>query len=84
MKPKGSGNFRGDLVKVRIWPVPRSEQQIRKKLKHRLTGSERGLAAYFPMNEQMGRVVRDLTGYTFGGAITGAEPDWRPDPTTIQ
>jgi len=64
----GNGYFFSDRVvnamvkDVRVWNTIRTEKQIMDNLHTALTGSEQGLAAYFPLCVNLGSEFKDLTG----------------------
>ncbi len=69
----------GYVEEVRVWNVVRTEEEIRNNMFNRLTGSESGLAAYWPMNEGEGDTVFDLGPNGFHGTfVTQGLPDTTP------
>lgn len=72
-------NWIGGLKEVRIWKVARSGRNIRRTMNSRLSPRHMGLAAYFPMNEGKGNVVRDRTGHTGAARIPEGGPVWVAD-----
>ncbi len=54
--------FRGKLDELRIWNRARSQQQIREYMCRKLSGSESGLAGYWPLDEESGMVAYDQSG----------------------
>ena len=51
--------FRGDMLEARLWIKALSQAEIVETHEKRLTGYERKLAAYYPMNEGRGATVQD-------------------------
>ena len=51
--------FRGNMLEARVWVKAISQAEIVETHEHRLTGYERKLAAYYPMNEGRGNVCSD-------------------------
>jgi Concanavalin A-like lectin/glucanases superfamily len=65
--------FRGAIDEVRIWAVARTSKQIQSTMNQRLCGDERGLRAYWPLDEGLGHVVHDAAGDS-NGLVMG--PGW--------
>ncbi|HEY9165328.1 MAG TPA: LamG-like jellyroll fold domain-containing protein [Candidatus Kryptonia bacterium] len=64
---QGPGNcdcnfFQGMMDEVRVWDVPRTEQQIRADMYKTLAGTETGLVSYWQFNEVSGDTVYDVVG----------------------
>ena len=59
--------FGGEIDEVRIWTVPRSEQEIREKMCSKLDLNTVGLRAYYRLDDTAGSVVTDLTANGFDG-----------------
>jgi hypothetical protein len=53
--------FRGAMMQARVWNVARSQTQIFDNRNVQLNGTESGLIAYWPMNENSGQSVLDIT-----------------------
>jgi len=69
--------FNGILDEIRIWNVPRSEQEIQEYMTVELTGNEEGLVGYWPMNEGAGNTIGDLTGNENTGTLLNMdETNW--------
>ncbi|MCJ8271375.1 MAG: cellulase family glycosylhydrolase, partial [Psychrosphaera sp.] len=51
--------FDGQISDTRMWDEARSKQQIRDSMGLRLTGTERGLVGYWPLDENSGTVIVD-------------------------
>jgi len=75
-------HFGGMMSEIRIWRLQRSEEEIRRDMKRRLTGREVGLVACWPLSEPPGPVAPDLTGHGHDAqAVTwGAPPGPRAAP----
>ncbi|MBY0521796.1 MAG: protein kinase [Gemmataceae bacterium] len=55
--------FTGALSELRVWYSARSAAEIQQTMRKPLTGSEIGLAAYWPLDEGQGDILVDRTGY---------------------
>jgi len=66
--------FRGEISDVRAWNTVRTQAQIVSRLNVRLTGTEAGLAHYWPLNEGSGGTVADLVAGATG--TLGAGVAW--------
>ncbi|HTX18882.1 MAG TPA: LamG-like jellyroll fold domain-containing protein [Bacteroidota bacterium] len=66
--------FQGKIDEVRVWGVPRTQQQIRESMHRTLTGTEKGLISYWQFNEGSGTVAADSIGGNHGTLING--PAW--------
>lgn len=55
----GVSRFNGRIDEVRIWKSVRTQAEIRDNMCHKLTGSEAGLMAYYPLNETTGTTVNN-------------------------
>lgn len=53
------GHFKGQIRDVRVWRVPRTQQEVLADTKTELTGTELGLAGWWKMGEGQGNSVRD-------------------------
>jgi large repetitive protein len=71
--------FTGQLSEVRVWRQERTAEQIREDMYRVLTGTETGLAGYWPLNAGSGALADDATGHSNSGRL---EPANRP-PTWI-
>jgi hypothetical protein len=61
---RGGGSnrfFLGDIRDVRIWNIPRNQQEIRADMNRTLRGDEQGLVANWPLNEGQGELVREIS-----------------------
>ncbi|HEU4881970.1 MAG TPA: DUF6519 domain-containing protein [Longimicrobium sp.] len=68
--------FGGTLDEVRLWSHARTPAQVREAAARTLTGLEQGLAAYFPLDEGVGRGARDAASGRHAHAVR--EPRWAP------
>lgn len=71
----------GKIADVRIWSIARTQEEIRKDLLYRLTGSEIGLNCYWPLNEGSSHIAGDKTGKGNNGTINGAT--WQQEEIQI-
>jgi len=71
----GMGYFEGNIAEVRVWNLPRTEEEIAKDARKVLTGTERGIVGYWRINEGPGAMVFDGSSYNNVGPIKG-EPSW--------
>ena len=70
--PRGGGRerfFQGDVRDVRLWKMPRGQQEIRADMKRTLSGEEPGLVGYWPLNERQDVLARDLSPNKNDGVI---------------
>ena len=65
-------NWRGSIDEVRIWAVARTQPQIQAAMNRQLCGDERGLRAYWPLDEGEGIEIIDETGFS-NGVVSGAQ-----------
>ena len=49
----------GNIAEMRIWNISRSEDDIARNKRRRLTGSEPGLVSYYKFNEGTGNIAKD-------------------------
>jgi Concanavalin A-like lectin/glucanases superfamily/Vacuolar protein sorting-associated protein 62 len=68
--------FEGQLDEFRIWNVARSKEQIIAHMRHRLTGAESNLVAYWPFDEGAGSITRDATRLGNTGVLMNG-PAWQ-------
>lgn len=54
--------FWGVLDEVRIWRIPRTQEEIQADMHRHLDGTEEGLVAYWQMEEGTGQVAGDCAG----------------------
>jgi len=66
-----SGFFQGRLSEMCIWNTARSQAEIAENMNHRLTGNERGLVGYWPLNEAFGIIAYDKSPSANNGTIHG-------------
>ncbi len=64
-------DFKGMIDEVRIWNVARSASEIVAFKSVGLTGSESGLAAYWPFDEGSGTIISDNTSSGNNGTLNG-------------
>ncbi len=67
--------FSGSLAELRFWHTARNQADAEADMNRRLAGNEPGLAAYWPMNEGAGGILKDLVN-GHDGHIAG-EPQWK-------
>lgn len=78
-------NYSGLMDEVRIWDKAYTEAQIRARMNRRLTGRERHLLVYLPLDEGQGDKARNAAGNTpplrLGRSFTPDEwdPKWSPE-----
>lgn len=70
--------FDGMIAEVRVWNKGLGAEQIRKTYKTPLTGKEEGLLAYYPMDEESGEVLFDLSANELHATIIGPA-EWESD-----
>lgn len=63
--------FQGRIDEVRIWNRALTREDILNRMHERLTGTEDGLAAYWPMDEGAGTETADASGNGYAGTIKG-------------
>lgn len=70
------GWYKGDLDEVRIWNVVRTPEEIEHYRSLRLTGNEPGLVGYWPMEEESGTILNDLSPFENDAifASSGTDP----------
>ena len=72
----GSGNhhWAGSLAEFRIWNIALEQNQVQANLHRRLTGDEKGLLVYLPLNDGQGVIAKDKSksGKKNNGNIAGA------------
>jgi len=56
-------NFKGIIDEVRIWKIARTQEQIQAAMHSQLTGQERGLVAYWRLDEGAGQNAYDRTAF---------------------
>ncbi|REG37538.1 concanavalin A-like lectin/glucanase superfamily protein [Archangium gephyra] len=64
--------FQGDIRDVRIWNLPRGQQEVRADKDRTFTGNEQGLVGYWPLNEGQDVLARDLSPSKNDGLIRDA------------
>ncbi len=70
--------FNGQIDDIRVWNVQLTPEQVADNLYRPLTGSEAGLAGYWPFNTGSGQLVDDGTGHGNTGRLVpeGNLPLW--------
>lgn len=72
--------FQGQLSELRLWDIPLKKSQIKARMKERLTGFEKGLAAYWPLDEGEGDIAYDkLPGKTLTANLSKITREKRTD-----
>jgi hypothetical protein len=74
--------FGGIIKEVRIWNGTRTQKQILANLRTPLIGSESGLIAYYPFNEEDGEIVYDMSQQK-RNAFLGTDSTTTANPTRI-
>ena len=81
-KDKSTNNtFNGMISQCRIWNVSRTQSDIAENMNVRLQGNEKGLVAYWEMNDEGDQIVTDKTTH-FDGILgssvemEGVDPLW--------
>ena len=59
--PHSVYHFSGCLRELRVWKVARTRSEILESICEKLTGQEKGLLYYWPMDEEKGEMVKDRT-----------------------
>ena len=77
------GFFEGVIAEVRVFNLPRPEEDIQAEMRKVLTGTERGLVGYWRMNEGPGAMIWDSSSYGNVGPIKG-EPAWSANTVPLQ
>ena len=76
-------HFKGVLDELRLWNISRSETDIKTGMFLQLSGTEAGLAAYYPFNEGAGQIAGDLTTNNNDGLLGKLATVDESDPTWI-
>ena len=63
--------FDGRIDEVRIWNIPRAQDDIMATMDTELSGTELGLVAYYSFNEGSGIILNDQTGNGHNGTLVG-------------
>ncbi|SVD12931.1 uncharacterized protein METZ01_LOCUS365785, partial [marine metagenome] len=71
----GGRFFDGRIDEIRIWDIPRNQDDIVATMDTVLSGAETGLVAYYTFNEGSGDTLFDQTGQGHNGALMG-NPSW--------
>ena len=79
--PESQKSYVGQIDEVRIWNIPRTEDQIRADMNKQLKGDEPGLIGYWKFDEQSDGIVADSSPNNNEGRLIGdakLEPYTRP------
>lgn len=57
--------FKGCIGEVRVWSTEQTQSQIKSNNQKKLIGNEVGLLAYWPLNDSVGQVCKDLSANKF-------------------
>ncbi len=68
--------FNGVIHDVRLWNIACSQQQIIKYMNTRMNGNERGLIAYWPLNEGIGNDAADRAMNNHSAIFIGSGVKW--------
>lgn len=68
---EGGYIYNGNTAEVRVWNTERTQQQLQDNMYSSMDGTESGLVAYYPLDENEGTVVYDHAGSN-NGTIYGA------------
>lgn len=63
--------FHGEMAEVRLWNRTRSAEEIAQSMSQRLSGSEPGLVAYWPLDDGEGEEARDEAAAAQHGTLRG-------------
>ena len=76
--------LKGNLDDVRVWNEVRTVGEIAINRHRKLTGNERSLGAYWPLDQVSGDAAADVSGYGHDALLprTGSKPTW-DDPAPI-
>lgn len=67
-------NFMGSMDELRVWAVPRTEEEIKEGMYTKLHGTEEGLVGYWDFDEAGGTTVEDTSVYALKSSV--ASPTW--------
>lgn len=74
------GGVKGAISQVRVWNIALRSSQLRANSTQQLTATETGLVAYWPLDDGIGTIARDLTpnrlDLKFGSNITSNSSDF--------
>jgi len=68
------------LAEIRIWNIARTDSEIKEFAAQRLSGSETGLAAYWPIDEGEGQTIYDSSPSSNDGILGGTPVENNFDP----
>mgnify|MGYP001166170537 CR=1 FL=1 len=71
--PNNDKYYNGYMSEVRIWGTARSKNDIQANMNRKLSGNEKGLVAYWKLNEGNGNTVYDSTPNHSDGTIYGTQ-----------
>ena len=60
-------SINGTIYDVRVWDVPRTQQEVQDNMSVSLSGTEFGLRAYWPLDRNTGNIVKDSTPSGYDG-----------------
>ncbi len=72
----GGQLFNGAMDEIRVWSVPRTEDQIRQNMYIPLTGTETGLISYWQCNEASGTILNDYITLINGTMMNMGNENW--------
>jgi serine/threonine-protein kinase len=76
-------SFTGMIRDVKIWHVARTPEQVRQDMKGASSGAERGLAAWYPLNEAQGDKARDHSVHRRDGRLGGGDRRFQPKRVAV-
>ncbi|MEM9542067.1 MAG: LamG domain-containing protein [Cyanobacteria bacterium P01_E01_bin.42] len=63
--------YQGSIAELRIWEIARAEEEIKRDMNRHLSGDEKGLVSYWPLDEREGNLVYDKTKHCEPATIHG-------------
>lgn len=63
--------YQGSIAELRIWEIARAEEEIKRDMNRYLSGDEKGLVSYWPLDEREGNLIYDKTKHCEPGTIHG-------------
>lgn len=87
--PDGSGNPReglsGQMSELRVWAAQRTQEQIADLMHQALSGTEAGLAGYWPLDDASGLIAVDASGHGNSGELipVASRPAWVPSTAPL-
>lgn len=76
--------FTGGIAEIRIWNIARTDSEIKEFATQRITGSELGLAAYWPIDEGEGQLIIDRSQNALQGVLGGTLEVEDTDPIWVE